>query len=113
IYAKSIRDPDLVYEFRFRGAVRKFAVECKFRSRLFNDSVTLMDEEKYNIYKAYHENTAPVYIVLGLGGEPYNPEKLYLIPFANVKPEMHLLDLARWQKIRREFFYDLERERLG
>lgn len=112
IYAKSIRDPDLVYEFRFKGAVRKFSVECKYRSNAFNDSVRLMDAEKYNVYEAYHRNTAPVYIVLGLGGSPAHPKKLYLIPLASAKPEMHLLDLAPYYKHDRNFFYDFEKDRL-
>jgi hypothetical protein len=112
IYPKSSRNPDLVYEFRIKDTARKFAIECKFRSRLINDSVTLMSEEKYNIYKAYHQNSEPVYIALGLGGTPYNPEKFYLIPFSNVKLEMSLLELAPWRKHGREFYYDLEGERV-
>lgn len=112
IYAKSTRDPDLVYEFRFRDAVRKFSVECKYRSKAYNDSVRLMDEKKFSVYEAYQTNIAPVYIALGLGGTPENPQKLYLIPLANAKPEMHLLDMARYRKHKRNFYYDLEKDRL-
>lgn len=111
IYAQSIRDPDLVYECSHGGYTRKFSVECKFRSKGIKGVVTLMDENKYKIYQSYHRNMMPFYIALGLGGDPANPAKLFLIPFDCVKLDMSFTELGRFVKTGK-FFYDPEGDKL-
>lgn len=112
IYAKSIRYPDLVYEYKLERFVRNFSVECKFRGSPKNDVVSLMNEEKYRVYEEYHKTQTPVYIALGLGGRPFDPRRLFLIPFMNVKPEMTVSELKRYEKLRHDFYYDIESDRL-
>ncbi len=112
IFPQSSRDPDLLYQYKLGNISRKFSVECKYRSRPSHDLVTLMNEEKYRIYESYHRGTAPVYIVLGLGGKPFDPLKFYLIPFAKVKTAMTTLELAKFKKHKRSFFYDVAEDRL-
>ncbi|HYC84739.1 MAG TPA: hypothetical protein VEB86_05930, partial [Chryseosolibacter sp.] len=111
IFPKSNQNPDLVYEYRHKNYVRRFAVECKFRSKAFKGTVRLMDESNYRTYKTFHENEMPVYIALGFAGQPNDPEELYLIPFEDAKHEMMYKELSRYRKPRK-FYYDMERDRL-
>lgn len=111
IFPESNRNPDLVYKYRYKDFVRTFSVECKYRSKLFNGSIQLMDENKYKIYEAYHKNEMPVYIVLGFGGNPGNPAKVFLIPFEDVKLEMPYKELSKYRKPTM-FFYNMDIDRL-
>jgi hypothetical protein len=111
VYPKSSQNPDLVYEFKYFDFVRKFSVECKYRSDSSNGLIRLMDERKFRIYEAFHKNEMRVYVVLGIGGKPDRPTELYLIPFEHVKPEMHHLALSKY-KSPGMFYYDREIDQL-
>lgn len=69
-------------DFVFRYIDKEFAVECKWREKLSVDmSKDLFPPKKMEDYKAFSETRRmPVSIVLGVGGEPSNPERLYIIP---------------------------------
>ena len=111
IFPESNRHPDLVYRFRMHNFVRTFSVECKYRSRANKGLISLMNEEKYRIYEAFHKNNMPVYIALGLGGTPRHPAQLYVIPFQDVRLEMSPRELRQYWD-RRTFFYDIDFDRL-
>jgi hypothetical protein len=111
IFPQSNRNPDLVYQYKYKDFIRTFAIECKYRGKAFNGSIQLMDDLQYRIYEAYHKTQAPVYIVLGFRGEPGNPEELFLIPFQQVKSEMTYRDLKFYRK-EGTFFYDMKTDRL-
>lgn len=111
VYASSSQYPDLVYEYSFKNYVHRFSIECKYRSRFYNNAIELMDITKYRIYEAYHLQEMPVYIVLGVGGKPNNPATTYLIPFAQVKPTMTFGELTGFE-MKGSFFYDMHTDRL-
>lgn len=111
VFPKSSQNPDLVYQYKHKDFVRTFAVECKYRSRAFNGSIQIMDKNNYKTYEAFHRNEMPVYIALGIGGEPNNPTEMYLIPFQQVKLEMYYNELSKYRKPRK-FFYDMDIDRL-
>lgn len=69
-------------DFVFRYIDKEFAVECKWREKLSMDmSKDLFPPKKMEDYKTFSETRRmPVTIVLGVGGEPSNPERLYIIP---------------------------------
>ncbi|MBQ8050825.1 MAG: hypothetical protein IJ197_04535 [Bacteroidaceae bacterium] len=76
------RNPDFVFEYQGKG----FAVECKWRERLKRDlDKDLFSTDKIAIYEQFAtDRSIPVYIVLGVGGEPSNPELLYNIPLSEI-----------------------------
>jgi hypothetical protein len=76
-----------------------------------NGSIHLMDEINYRIFEAFHRTKMPVYIVLGLRGEPTKPEELFLIPFEFVKTEMEYEEVRKFKKSGK-FFYDMHTDRL-
>lgn len=75
-------NPDLVFRYR----QNEFAVECKWREKLSRDwSKDVFPTRKIENYKHFSEiRHIPVTIVLGVGGEPSNPELLYIIPLDRI-----------------------------
>ena len=82
ICPESNRHPDFVFNYQGKG----FAVECKWREKLPHDLCRdILPEGKVSIYNHFSiERNIPVFIVLGVGGEPSNPELLYTIPLSEV-----------------------------
>ena len=82
ICPESNRHPDFVFDYQGKG----FAVECKWREKLSsNIEKDLFPTDKLAIYQRFStERSIPVFIVLGVGGEPSNPELLYNIPLSEL-----------------------------
>ena len=82
ICPESNRYPDFVFDYQGKG----FAVECKWREKLLpNIEKDLFSTDKMAIYQQFSKDRSiPVYIVLGVGGEPSNPELLYNIPLSEI-----------------------------
>lgn len=73
-------------DFVFRYDQEEFAIECKWREKLKTDlSKDLFPAEKIENYKRFSKTrNMPVHIVLGIGGEPSNPNLIYRIPLENI-----------------------------
>ena len=82
ICPESNRHPDFVFDYQGKG----FSVECKWREKLSpNIEKDLFPADKIAIYKQFStERNIPVFIVLGVGGEPSNPDLLFNIPLSEV-----------------------------
>ena len=80
---ESNRYPDFVFSYL---QSHFFAVECKWRERLkSNIEKDLFATDKLAIYQKFaDERKMPVFIVLGIGGIPSQPESLYVIPLAEI-----------------------------
>jgi hypothetical protein len=99
--------PDLELLF-IRNNTYRLAVECKWRQKSFQ--LTPKEQEKIRKYKKYQrEENITVFIAIGIGGEPSNPEKLFVTPldyisnFSQIE-EGDLIEFKR--KPTRSFFYD-------
>jgi len=85
---RSNQYPDL--EFSLPGTVpgnyRRFAVECKWR-QTFNDYTwKWIDSDQRLQYLIYsHNEKVPIYLAIGIGGEPDDPHMNYLIPFEAIE----------------------------
>ena len=75
-------NPDFVFRYR----QNEFAVECKWREKLSRDwGKDLFPTRRIENYKHFSEvRHMPVTIILGVGGEPCNPELLYKIPLEEI-----------------------------
>lgn len=80
---ESNRYPDFVFCYQ---QSHYFAVECKWRERLTtNLEKDLFTADKLAVYQQFaDERQMPVSIVLGVGGEPCQPEQLYIIPLQEI-----------------------------
>lgn len=88
IYPEGNSNPDLVLEYDDRP----FAIECKWRSHMPKDiSKELLPPDRVALFVKYsRENKLPVFLLLGIGGLPSDPDLLYLVP---VKENLLATDL--------------------
>ena len=88
VYAESSKNPDLEIEYSHKETSKRFAVECKYRSKIYED-VLISKQHKIEHYKNYSKkNRIPVFIVLGMGGDPSSPSECYVIPINKVYKEI-------------------------
>ena len=82
IQPENNNNPDFVFRYR----QNEFAVECKWREKLSRDwSKDVFPARRIENYRHFSEvRHMPVTIILGVGGEPCNPELLYRIPLEEV-----------------------------
>src|SRR5690606_17675348 len=92
--------PDL--EFAYTGKYKqKFAIECKWRNKFYNDKIPWATEYQISNYLQYQkEYNIPVFIAIGVGGEPTNPGNLFITPLNMIQqyPDVyksHLLPFNR------------------
>ena len=88
IYPEGNSNPDLVLEYDGRP----FAIECKWRSHMPNDiSKELLPPDRVALFAKYSQkNKLPVFLLLGIGGLPSDPDLLYLVP---VKENLSATDI--------------------
>jgi hypothetical protein len=85
-FVEADNNPDLVVRYQDKKRNEKFAVECKFRSDLYQGKLQWSKPDQLKRYRQYaEENSIPVFIVIGLGGEPDNPERMFCIPLEEAK----------------------------
>ena len=110
IYPESSTYPDLELEFSLKDIKRRFAIECKYRSKSYDGIVEFAEKRQLTTYKNFEkENKIPVYILLGFGGQPHNPSELFLIPIVDIYvPYMEYSQLKEYQKdLTGHFYYNL------
>jgi hypothetical protein len=119
IYAESNLDPDFRIRYNPTGDV--FAVECKYRSGYAKDNqgrpiLSWSKPAQFARYQKYQqERNIPVYVVIGLGGEPDNPEMIYCIPLSEIKyPQLYPSVLKKYEHPPTElFFWNTKEKKLG
>ena len=87
IYPEGNRHPDLILEYMAEEYKPvSFAVECKWRNTINRESFSnMLTDEKYSIYLRFsEEQQIPVYIVLGIGGQPSAPLVLYVFRLEDI-----------------------------
>jgi hypothetical protein len=110
IYAESTLNPDLEIEF-YMGNIRKsFAVECKWRKSFDKGKkpgIEWATERQIENYRNFSkERGIPVFVVIGVGGEPDNPDELYSIPLEYLKyPYATAEYLANYRLRGTDYFY--------
>jgi len=100
IYPEGNSNPDLVLEYDGRP----FAIECKWRSHLPQDtSKELLPPDRVALFAKYSQkNKLPVFLLLGIGGLPSDPDLLYLVP---VKENLSATDILN-EKIKADQLTD-------
>lgn len=81
-FVSSSKEPD--FKFKSRRTGEEFYVEAKYRHGFYKG---MLDWCKPYQLKRYQEIDAkiPVYIVLGIGGEPGTPGSVCLIPMSHIR----------------------------
>lgn len=80
IYPESNSDPDLVFSYDDRP----FAIECKWRNYISrNIGKDILPPERKAFFEQYaKEHNMPVYLLLGIGGLPSDPDSMHLVEFS-------------------------------
>jgi hypothetical protein len=81
IYPEGNSGPDFVFEYNGKP----FAVECKWRSHMPKDIENeLLTADRMGVFRKFSvDRHMPVYLFLGIGGLPNDPECLYFTPLDN------------------------------
>lgn len=117
-YAQTNHYPDMEWELNLAFAKKAtFAVECKYRSVYYENGIKICEPYQLNNYRDYaHKHQVPVYILLGVGGEPAAPAELFIIPLQymnnNYMSERELSTLKK-RKTDGTFFYDSQTNQLS
>ena len=76
IYPENNSAPDLVFSY----AGQPFAIECKWRNYMSKDiEKELLPSDRQQIFQQYaKKHSLPVYLLVGIGGLPSDPDRLYL-----------------------------------
>ena len=85
-FVESDCNPDLVMRYNYKNIDERFCIECKFRSNLYKGKLSWSNHSQIERYKNYaNEKDLPVFIVIGLGGYPDNPDRMFCIPLEEAK----------------------------
>jgi hypothetical protein len=107
--------PDLELVFAGRRKYL-FAVECKWRKEFRNGKIDWANDYQICSYMNFqNQKRIPVFVAIGIGGEPSYPEKLFVTPLDNICNytdvyESQLIPFKR--KPTQRFFYDTIQLRL-
>ena len=92
-----------------RGKYR-FAIECKWRKKFNNGKITWASNRQICSYEDFeNQERIPVFVAIGIGGEPDNHVKLFITPLRNICNsgevyEQNLIPYSR--KPTHKFYYD-------
>jgi len=102
-------NPDLELIFG-RYSKHHFAVECKWRKKFIKGKITWASDYQICSYQDFENQCRiPVFIAIGIGGEPSRPERLFVTPLRNIEmySEVYEADLILYnRKPTSKFFYD-------
>ena len=114
-YAIANTHPDLLLSLNLGKQSYPLAVECKWRSAPAGDFIRFANDGQLERYKEFaRTENIPVFIALGVGGKPGNPDELYILPiekFAKPVANKYMLRPYR-KKIDVNFFYDHAKQSL-
>jgi len=110
IYAESNKYPDLLLEFKLKKVTKSFAVECKWRQDYHNGNLEWAKQGQLQRYSKFaQEKQVPVFIVIGLGGNPDDPQEVFIVPLSTLRAEQvkkeYLEQFVRKNKAA-DFFFD-------
>jgi hypothetical protein len=111
MFAESNKWPDLVFNMITASHNVEFAVECKWRSLFKNNRIEWARNDQITNYREYQKLSGnPVFVVLGVGASPSNPEKVYIVPLKDISSKYLTLDFLNSYQMNHSynFFYDAD-----
>jgi len=107
---ESDSNPDFTFRHIKTGKV--FAVECKYRSYFFKGGID-WDKRKGDNYRIYGKSRGiPVFVAIGVGGNPKNPLELFFVPLEKLNNFSYQIipkeELALFKRKPRQQFISIE-----
>jgi len=96
--------PQFHYVHQVSGA--RVGVLCRYFTEIAGetDMVKMVDPVTLGDMHNYHAGGSRLYLIVGIGHTPSNPDHLCLIPLFHVKPIMSKAELLRFQRNKKEIF---------
>lgn len=107
-YVESSLNPDFTLEYRHKNKKERFAIECKFRSDLYQGMLKWSYPDQLKRYRQFEKDrNIPVFVVVGLGGDDDDPENMYVIPLKEAKyPSLYPSVYQKYSKDpKKDFFW--------
>jgi hypothetical protein len=83
-FVESDAGPDLTMRYMPKDEI--FCVECKFRSALYEGKLQWSNSQQLGRYQDFaRESRLPFFTVIGLGGIPSHPKRMFCIPLKEAK----------------------------
>lgn len=115
-YAESNQYPDLELALKYHDEEYIFAVECKWRSHFSNEEeIVWCDDVQLARYKTFADQKAmPVFIVIGVGGEPGSPSQVYCVPLQQMTSSTVSQDFLKsfYHNPAKYFYYSFKKNSL-
>lgn len=110
-------NPDIEMELVFTGLKKyRFAVECKWQNDFKEGKIKWASDSQICAYRIFQDQVRiPVFVAIGIGGEPDNPEKLFLTPLSSIQKhnEVYETDLIPFKrKPKHKFYFDVPQLKL-
>jgi hypothetical protein len=101
------QEPD--FKFHHKSSGHYFWVECKYRTTLYDGKIKWAERWQMERYQQFQRVHRPekVYVIIGFGGEPGNPESLYSIPLDEIQyPRLLPTSIEKYSRsVTKEFEY--------
>jgi len=81
-FVQDTLEPD--FKFECIETKKQFYVESKFRSWFYNGKLEIFSKAQFNRLKEINK-VEPVFILIGIDGEPDDPEYVCLVPMSDIK----------------------------
>ena len=86
--------------YLFTGERIKIAVECKYKEKEY-ERIFWADENQIERYQDFSaKEKMPVFVIIGIGGRPKNPNRMFLIP----------LHLIKYHDVKMDYLQKFERD---
>lgn len=107
VYAESSKYPDFEINYSDNRYSIDFAVECKYRSAFYYNKIDWAKEHQLRTYREFAaEKDIRVFVVIGVGGDPFDPDNLYVVPLEQISATtLHKTELEDYRRYRRSPFY--------
>lgn len=88
VYAEQNKRPDFkIRQTLDNGSKIYFWVECKYRSALFNNAITVKEYQLIRYRIIQRTSHRKIFLAIGIGGSPSAPDRFALLPLDSVKSE--------------------------
>ncbi len=117
-YPVSSHFPDLEVNFTFKNQNinENFAIECKWRKTYYKNSIEWAHNYQIKNYREYTDKlNIPVFVVIGVGGEPNKPNEIFIIPLSKLESNTISKDELKPYKrktVDENFFWDFKENKL-
>lgn len=105
-WVESYSNPDFVFIHRRTG--KRLAVECKYKNSFPEGGKRIIwaNEDQIENYKNFSQKqNISVFVIIGVGGRPKNPKRIFLVPLTQIKyPDVRIDYLEKFERDPKKYF---------